>query len=691
MKYAKQLLIRTKADRERFAFASQLAIFQSCLEVITRLLRNGGPVLSAAKVLVLSRLLHKKLSDHQHTAGYLDTLRGRLGNIRRKLLAKIDHRFRNSSVSKDGLLDAMCAYSLATSSSAADVLRHFHHIRLGVITVRTEGSSRKQSDILEALRCWVTTLHETQTLFPRHLANALAKLKSTSIFNDPALRSLDEFDFEIHEKWIGEDVKHFTPYIVHDNLQSAAATSQLAAWATKAFQGFMRNVDRLLESSNDPEPIEALRKECLGLLLSSRSYVVGVSKAEILDSLRGPFLARFLRLIELRCGALAEVSSAIATVVEEGSPAALQAPRSLWQGSMAGASLQAGANVFVEALNDSIYGINEAARTVMASYGKWHASIDELEAIIKRMRDSRWMDDVYDIEDEDEMGDVVQSLLSEEDPRAMSAGLSRSLMSSFEDFEESIGRLVESSKGDVDSGNNAAILRVLREIRRDLPKACATLDVGRTVFDDLHISLSEHVVKSSTTGYKSALTKALTISRLPSRALWDGTPELPTLPSSWIVKLLRSHHQAMAAMGSDVWSPPAVQKLRKILRASLASELLGQLAALTEVNGHDKNEEATPVADGEAVQNQVPNGEADDESKGSSAPSTDGKIQLLFDLSYIDEITSKGVDAGVGDVFDEYCRRVEQESKLGGADIKKVKANAAEYWKRTSLLFALLA
>lgn len=687
-----RLLIQVKVDRDRFAFVSQLAILQSCPGVIIRLLRKGGPVLLAAKVLVLSRLLHKKLSDHQHAASYLDTLRGRLGNLRRKLLAKINQRLRNSHVTKESLLDAMCAYSLATSSSAADVLRHFHHMRLETITVRTGDASRTQNDILEALRCWVTTLHETQALFPRQLAIALARLKSISIFTDPTLRSVDEFDFEIHEKWIGDDVKYFTPYIVHDNLQSAAITSQLAAWASKAFQIFIQNMHVLLETATDIKSIANLRKECLGLLISSRSHVVGVSKAEILNRLSEPFLARFLRLIELRCGTLLDVSSTIEGIVKDWKLARSNLSQSLWKGSVANANLQAGASGFVAALNDSFYGANEAVRAVMVSYGRWHANIDELEAVIIRLRQTRWMDDVYDIEDEDDMGDSVQSLLSEDDPQAMSAGLSQSLTVCIADLERSIGRLVESFEDDGDSSAKAAfLLRILREIRQDLPKPCATLDVGRTVLNYLHLSLAKCVEKSPSTGYDSAMMKGLTLGRVPSRALWDGSPELPVLPSSWTAKLLRSYHQAMVAMGSDLWSPPAVQKLRAVLRASLAVELLALSATPVRINGHNDNGEDTSATDGVVAENKATNGEVGGGSDGSTTSSTDSKIQLLFDVSYIDEITFDHGDSGVDDKFGRYITRVEQESQLEGSEIKRVKASAAEYWKRTSLLFALLA
>ncbi|MCJ1249914.1 hypothetical protein MMC30_007140 [Trapelia coarctata] len=679
-------------NTDRFAFASQLAILQSCPEVITRLLRKGGPVLLAAKVIVLSRLLHKKLSDHQNATSYLDTLRGRLGNLRRKLLSKINQRLGKSQVTKEGLLDAMCAYSLATSSSTADVLRHFHHIRLEAITAEMEGPRRKHNHILEALQCWVTTLHETQTLFPRKLANALAKLKSVSIFNDPTIRSVDEFDFEIHEKWIEDDVKYFTPYIVHDNLQSTATTSQLASWASKAFHSFIQNLHALLESANEPESIANLRKECLGLLISSRSHVVGVSKAEILKRLGGPFLARFLRLIELRCGALLNISSKIAGVLKDWKLATSDIPQSMWKGSVANVNLQAGARVFVEALSDCVYGANEAVRAVVVSYGRWHTSIDELEAIIKQLRNTRWMDDVYDIEDDDDMGDSVQSLLSENDPQAMIAGLNQSLTACFADLEESIGRIVESLGSDGESGSKAAfLLRILREIRLGLPKPCATLDIGRTVLNDLQLGLAKYVEHSPTTGYKPAMTKALTLARVPSRALWDGSPELPILPSSWTMKLLRSRHQAMAAIGSDLWSPPAVQKLKTMLRASLAEELSTLSTASLGANGHDDNGENTPEVDGVAAEDEVTDGDKGEGTDGSTAPSTDSKIQLLFDLSYINGITSKHGDSDADDEFDGHITRVELESKLGGSEIKRVKANAVEYWKRTSLLFALLA
>src|SRR4051794_38878422 len=123
---------------KRNTLASQLAVLQACPVVISRLLRKGGSSLLAAKILVVSRLLHKALSQTSNAPSLVEKLRYQLASLRRHLLRHIDRQFSNLSPSTSVLVDAMCAFSLATSSSPTDVLRHFTHVRLQAIAAQLD-------------------------------------------------------------------------------------------------------------------------------------------------------------------------------------------------------------------------------------------------------------------------------------------------------------------------------------------------------------------------------------------------------------------------------------------------------------------------------------------------------------------------------------------------------------------------
>lgn len=252
-----------------YTLASQLSVLRSCPDVISRLLQGGGSVLLAAKVLVISRLLHTKLSKRPTPLPYLETLRNRLATLRRKLLLRIDRRFKVLDVTRDTLLEAMCAFVLATSSSPTDVVRHFHHLRLEAITEYMQHNPGKQHGTLQGLRLYMKTLKDSQALLPAQLAHALERLKAVSIFKSKELRNLIELNLDMYERWIDDDIKTFTPYIRHDELSRHEAEKLLKQWARTAVSSFLYGLRERAQKVRDPGELMGLRKEVLELWLST--------------------------------------------------------------------------------------------------------------------------------------------------------------------------------------------------------------------------------------------------------------------------------------------------------------------------------------------------------------------------------------------------------------------------------------
>src|SRR4051794_7745229 len=102
------------------AVAAQILLLQKCRFCVARLLRDHESSLLAAKVLTVSRLLLKTLGHTTPPLPVLDTLRTQLASLRRHLLRRLDQRLSNLDSSLEQLVEAMCAFCLATSSSSSE-------------------------------------------------------------------------------------------------------------------------------------------------------------------------------------------------------------------------------------------------------------------------------------------------------------------------------------------------------------------------------------------------------------------------------------------------------------------------------------------------------------------------------------------------------------------------------------------
>ena len=679
------------ADSERDAFASQLAVLRSCPEVISRLLKKGTPVLLAAKVLVISRLLHKKLTQHPNACPYLETLRTRLATLRRRLLASIDKRFEKLDISSEGLLEGMCSFSLATSSSPTDVLRHFLHVRLEAMSRQSRRQGSNRENILCTLRLYVRTLQDTKAIIPEELAAALGKLKSTPIFRSQDLYSLPELNLDVHERWIVGDIKLFTPYVQHDGLQTSEAQALLGQWAKLAFSTLRNGLQSLLEELSDPLTIVGLRKQMLDFWLSKHRHLPGVEAFVVLDGLRDTFNDRFVSLIQDLSKILNHIGSTIEITLRDWQNNVSDLMPSLWDLELTSMGTVKGGKAFREALVTRNYGKNNNIQIISRQYTSWLGRIEVFEDVIKKLKETRWEDGIDDIEDDDDGLDNKQILLSEDDPRVLQEQISRSLDTAFSVLEDSINQYALDLDG-ADGGQKAVyLLRVLREFRQHMPKSCRNVKVGLGSVHKLHQVVSDAAIEGPWVSCKQAVTKSIQRKKLPGRPLWEGDPELPVLPSPWAFKLLQDVVSSMGGFGSDVWSPHATVVLKSRLRVSLATTIrIGLQANVTEkMNGYSQDESKECTQDLKGPNGHVVNG--DDEILTPASHVDDDKIQRYFDLLYLANATAMKENDLAGDEMTEAQRAAQEESGLAQEATKRMERDAEEYWKRTCLLFALLA
>ncbi|KAL9122169.1 MAG: hypothetical protein Q9187_001270 [Circinaria calcarea] len=700
-------------DREHYRFASQLAVLRKCPEVISRLLRKGGSVLVAAKVLVISRLLHKKISENQKTHTYVEAIRTRLARLRQKLLASIDRRFKTLLIESTSLVDAMCAYSIANSSSTTDILRHFHRIRSEAIFAHMQKRDDGGGNVLQALKLWIRTLQDTQAIFPRQLSDALSDLKAAPFFNSPDVRSIVEMDHDVHDEWIGEDIKNFTPYIRHDDLQVETANQQLTQWASTTLGKYRDIIHDLLGSMDDPNFIVQLRRRTIELWFSSHSQAAGIDRPQVLNSLRETFTTRLTCLIADRCSILSQVTSTLTRTLHEWQPGVSGVSPFMFDDSVIYMDTSNGARPFIEALRTRVYGSNDQIKEILQGCQTWLDTVHAFETLIQGLRKLRWEEDPDDVDEDDDFFDQRNTLLSETDPQTLSDALASAVTEALSTMRTTIDQMAANLTKDRDGAlKSVFLLRILREFNQRIPPSMEIPNISPSSIQTLQHIIATSVIQTSLPKSRGRIAKAMKRDRLPQRALWEGTPELPTMPSCWAFRLLHVLVKEMLHAGRDIWSPPAVGHLKVLLRGALVevfsapsnAHSVGDSPAAADGNDgpdddDDHHSQPTPP-------DHLPNGQTPPSPESSSpspfpspSPSAereDCQIQEAFDLAYLDHATllvvGKADHAGTTDAFARLRHaRLQHHPGLPVESRARVNTAVAEYWRRTTLLFGLLA
>ena len=662
-------LLPHHADRERYALASQLAVLQSCPLVIGRLLRKRGSTLLAAKVLVLSRLLHKSLLQGADTPPFVDTLKTQLGSLRRRLLVHIDRHFASSDTATDMLVEAMCAFSLATSSLPKDVLKHFLHVRREALLTRLAKSDRGHGHgkVTDALRVYVGTLQNTRALFPKRLAESLAGLKTQPLLRSSDVRGLVELNLDLRERWVADEVRNFTPWVRSEDLQKAEAESVLKDWARKAFDKFIDGLRVVLEGIEDLKELVQLRRELLETWLSVDSQSLGLGSSGVLDGLRSAMNSRLIQVIQRRVVRLDEVSAEINTVVKHWRPGVSDAHPSLWDSSMTGMDVSNGAAAFKQAILDWSHGRNETLLHILQKWNTWLRSMEEVGAVIEGLKHTKWDADLEADEDDDLGLDSKEALLNEDDPQELKDEFEKIVVEAMRVMEAQLQDCVKRFTLDENAQQALFILRLVRELRQRLPKHFRNDQFGLAVVPDAQRTVAESALHRPIRVFEREVEKTSRSRRVLTRALWEGTPELPVQPSVAVFKLLHGVVSAMAEAGSDIWSPEATDVLKQELRVGLSPLLVATV----------KPDSAEDKTSGLPVERQGSDGVVGYD---------DWSVQLFFDTVFLRNATETKSNSGDDDLsvlVEKIC--LDEESR------NTVRKAAEAYWVKTSLLFGLLA
>jgi hypothetical protein len=702
-------------DAERYTFSSQLAVLRSCPAVMARLIKSGGSYLLMAKVLVVGRLLHKALSQAKsRVPPIVDQLRDKLGALRRKLLRGIDKRLASSVGDLEALVESMCAYSLATSSTPTDVLRHFHHIRMEEIIGLLEHRDGLKEHGTKALQLCIQTCQDTQAIFPRRLADALAKLKAQSLVQDPDVRALYELNLDVHDRWIGEEARNYTPWPRHDELQRPEAEKLLHQWSKQAISEFLKGIRDALGDTQDLKEVAGLRQELIETWILSGSRMSGIKVANVLDDLRETMNQHLESIVQSRSQGLKTVVDAINSTLSTWQDPSKDI--SLWSTTNAFNDLSNGAANFKQKILNTHQGRDDAVMSIISTYNEWMSSVLQVKGIVKSMKETRWddpfADDVDLEESDDEYGEESkQRLLSDDDPRLLeevTQGALNNALSLFgKSFSKIIERLTSEETGDESNVSKAVfLLRVVREISdriqqlRLQDKAMPPASPFTTnILRPLHIALASHIVRPTVQSYQKHLGSA-NKRRSKSHILWEGNPALPAQPSPSAFRLLQTLVQEMASCGSDLWVREAALVLKSLAKEEVDRVWKNGLDIIQQPSA--RNDESakegpnTPLdTENDAVEAKSTS-EGLEEAKPSEPMTHDAALrseqlkQLLFDILYIQRFLSTAASLQ-SDSDDGLVKDVGEAAEIDENMKLRLKKSASDHARKTYLLFALLA
>ena len=681
--------------RKELEWIAKIKELSACALVVGRLLKKatlvveerGESLVLAAKILVLSRLLGKSVSDlagerDQDDQDVAEELKRRLGTLRRRLLRTIETTLlKTTTEPKDGLTQALAAYSLATSSGAKDVLRHFLHIRGEAIALAFEYDESKNSENdrgLKAMKLYTATLLDVQALVPRTLSEALARLKTTAILKDETVRELEGLRLDVCEKWLGDEISHFTPYLRHDDLDISHASDTLKRWSKRAMEVLLQGLTQDLQGSPDFRSVIELRTQILDFWIKEGGKAKGFDPSILLDGVRRVINERLVELLDSRVSKLHLIGTEVEATLGSWERGVTDKYDTLWEESMLTMEISDGATSFKDAILSRSNGRNDPVRRVFNGYRTWRHLIDEITILVEQLGKQRWDDNLEDIED-DLVLESRNTALSQEDPQMLHDELDTRLQTAFQELHMRIEQLLKKYQDHESIGQIPIYaLRVIRDIRANLPTGTALRSFGLSLIPELHQQLANSISLKSV----SAFVKNSRWKRVSARALWEGDPELPVQPTPNTFKFLRALSKAMGDAGSDLWSLHAVQMLKGHISTELSKSWVLPPA---NKEPHKLNGTAA-TGDSEVVVSAEEEIEGVEGGKDRDVLQRELLIQSLFDLLVIKEVFVSNESEWVLVEKD-----IDAKLDLDTSSKRRLQHGAREFWKRTSLLFGLLA
>lgn len=537
-----------------------------------RLLKKRDFPLLAAKLILVARSLYRTITEDVDTA-LLGKLGDRLASLRQRLLRNLDRRFQKTGRTPSELVADMTAFSLITSSSGTDVVKHFQHLRLHAIKRRDDGITIHAKDRLSA---YLSTQQEIRTVYPDLLLASLKTVAAGPLLQDPAIPEQEDLSLDIYLAWMSSDVKNFTPYPRYTDLQQPGSATILDTWTEDAMKALLDSMGADVREIEDFDELIQVRKDVIQAWLSSRRYKSNTGPRQILDQLRSLFTDR---LESLGQKAFSELLTSVADKVEatlEGWDSNTAGAKELWSLATPIMDFSNAALSLRESIKSRKHGELTDLSEVMKSYEIGWKQVSAFQDVVKRTRETRWDDDDFDDDDSDD-DTRISHLLSKQDPSELQQALARSASNFVDSLEHRLSPAKEQNQVDCSSpiAPGLYLLRVIRELRQRLPSSMRDISSEasqRLICQDtarrLHGSLTETV--TATVGNDLAQPYLRSVHKFRRlKPIWDGTPPLPLQLSPAAFSFLRSLVKHTESFGADVWAPDAIRQLHQSLAGLL--------------------------------------------------------------------------------------------------------------------------
>ncbi|KAL4992873.1 hypothetical protein BDW68DRAFT_149021 [Aspergillus falconensis] len=670
----------TDQDATKRALGAQLALLHRCSVLVSKMMRKRGSLLMIAKLLVISRLLHKSLSEQETAPQFLETLRNQLASLRRGLRSRIDKRLGSAKSTIDEVIEALAAYCLSTSSSSDDAVGYYHKIRLDVIGNQLDTAKASGENILAALRLYIQTLQFSKTLLSRRFTDVLGKLKSRPLFTEPDIRDFDELSLDVLGRWVAADIINFTPWIKLNEQSKQDADRAIKKWSKGAFEEFVRRSQASLMTWADFSQLLQLRKETLELLLCSWSSTPTHSTLQVLEGIRTVFNNRLKDILSDKAKDLGAFGQAVASAISswDGDHGAAQ---SLWDHELVTLDYSNGAAAFKKAITDRLLGRDGDISSVTKAYRDWLLTIRALREAVDALREVRWPDILDETADEDLELDVA-AILNEDDRQLSWNALKAAVRQAFDALQSSFADTFKDIGGSNRGQKAAFMLKLVRLVRRDLPYEFIprNTEFYKDIVPSLQEILAAEVIANtrplSFTTSVNPRTKTLA-----GRMLWEGNPELPVQPSPATFKFMRRMVESMDRHGQGLWDMSTVYVLQNAVQNEAAQRITAYLNDIDSLADQPKpgDEEETPVQNGD-THSVAP----------TEAQLHDAKLQLYFDTILLNSATVN--KATQQSPLQEVAEKLRNSFGSDAGSISKtMDQRAQEYWHRTRLLFGLLA
>ena len=657
--------------------AAQILLLQKCRSCITRLLRDHESSLLAAKVLSISRLLLKTLSQASSPLPVLETIRIQLASLRRHLLRRLNQRLSNLDSSQEQLVEAICAFCLATSSSSSDALRHYQHLRLQEIRRALQVGEIGHQNTVHALRYYIKSLQTTKVLLGRSLSEALHKLGAQSILRDPGVRRLDELDLGTLQRWVAVEIQEFVPFIKHTDLKESEVDSTTHGWSRDAFDIFIAALKHKVESTESTLHLLSLRRSLLETWLPVCISTPVHSSSNILNVLRDVLNKRMCDLMREEAESLAEIGTAIENTTG-GATGERGANLSIWEETFVTMATGKGASTWKQQLRMRHLGIMESTSNILRSLDTWIAEFRATREVLQQLRKDRWQDLVEDDEEDDEAADRIESILQCDDSKLYELEQVSSVVQALTDFQLKIKDMANKMAAEKGCEQAKSLLRIIRETVLRLRQAFPEADL--TTLDTIPLLLHNRLATDVAIKLLASSESTFASQRLSVKAsshLWEGVPPLPVQPSPRIFKLLYKMNEIMAELGADLWTQAAVGAAKKA-----ASECLVEHNFFDSDPGNPHGKDVNELTNGTTMVN------GDTPKRPVSAHHS--RIQHLFDALYLNCALAQKQ----GEDVMQLAGRVEilrALSDVKDSDAKVLSRRAKDFWARTNLLFGLLA